>query len=164
MGGGGDSGRSLTPEEARKLSDMVAEKIRDATRPKQNVFISFAAEDLAEVNLLRGQAKNENSEIEFNDWSLKSPFDSKNSDYIRNGIRDRIRQCSVTVVYLSAASAKSKWVDWEVRESLRLGKGVIGMYKGEKRPGQLPEAVIENKIKVVQWNQAELAAAISSRQ
>jgi len=160
MGGGGGGNRSLTPEETKKLSDLVARKISEAAKPKKNVFISFAAESLAEVNLLRGQAKNENSDIEFNDWSLKAPFDSKNSDYIRNGIRDRIRQCSVTIVYLSAEAANSQWVDWEIRESLRLGRGILAVYKGDKPPSQLPPAIGENKIKVIPWDQAQISAAI----
>lgn len=160
MGGGGGSSRSLTSEETRKLSDLVARKISEAAKPKRNVFLSFAAESLDEVNLLRGQARNENADIEFNDWSLKAPFDSKNSEYIRSGIRDRIRQCSVTVVYLSQEAASSKWVDWEIRESVRLGRGVIAMYKGDNPPAKLPPAISEGNIRVVPWNHAQLSAAI----
>ncbi len=138
----------------------MSKTIKDAARPKQNVFISFAAEDLNEVNLLRGQAKNENSDIEFNDWSLKSPFDSKNAEYIRRGIRERLRQTSVTIVFVSPAAAGSKWVNWEIEESLKLGKGVVGMYRGEKPPSKVPPALQQNKIRVVPWNHAELSAAI----
>ena len=76
------------------------------------------------VNLLRGQAKNENSNIEFNDYSLKAPFNSKDADYIKRGIREQIRQSSVTVVYLSDKTADSEWVDWEIQESIAMGKGV----------------------------------------
>ena len=162
MGGGGGGGRSLTPDETKKLSEMVAETIKESAKPRQNVFISFASESLDEVNLLRGQAKNENSDLEFNDWSLKSPFDSSNSEYIRSGIRDRIRLCSLTIVYLSAEAATSKWVDWEIRESLRLGKAVVAMYKGDAPPSQLPTVIREKNIKIVPWNHAELSAAISS--
>ena len=51
------------------------EEIQEANGGKiRNVFISFASDDLDEVNLLRGQAKNENSNIEFNDYSLKVPY------------------------------------------------------------------------------------------
>jgi len=162
MGGGGGGGRDLTPEETRRLSEHVAEIIKNAAKAKKNVFISFAEENLEEVNLLRGQAKNENSDIEFNDWSLKAPFDSNNSEYIRNGIRERIQRCSVTLVYLSPEAAVSKWVDWEIRESLKLGKAVVAMHKGEKAPSGLPSAVSENKVKVVRWSQLELAAAIAT--
>lgn len=161
MGGGGGGGRGLTPDELRRLEQTAKESLRaGAGTGKCNVFISFAAEDLREVNLLRGQAKNENSDIEFNDWSLRQPFESKDADYIRRGIRERIRQCSVTVVYISEYSADSKWVNWEINESIALGKGVVAMYKGDKAPSRLPKAVADNDIPVVPWNQRELAKAI----
>lgn len=163
MGGGGGRGRGLTPEETRKLSDVVSRTIREAGQAKKNVFISFAVEDANQVNLLRGQAKNENSEIEFNDWSLKAPFDSKNAEYIRRGIRERIKQSSVTVVFVSSNSTQSKWVDWEIRESARLGKKVVGMYSGEAPPKNLPAALKEARAKIVPWNHAELSAAIESK-
>lgn len=160
MGGGG-GGRSLTPEELQRLTQVAKESLKEAAAPgKRNVFISFVAEDLADVNLLRGQAKNENSNIEFNDWSVKEPFESKDAEYIKRGIRERIRQSSVIVVYVSEKTAQSKWVDWEIRESIALGKGVVAMYKGATPPPKLPSAVTEFKVRLVPWNQAELARAI----
>ena len=71
------------------------------------------------------RAKNESSNIEFNDYSLKAPFNSKNADYIKRGIRERIRQSSVTVVYLTDKTAGSKWVNWEIRESIAMEKGYL---------------------------------------
>ena len=164
MGGGGGGGRGLTPDELRRLEQKARESLKaGAGTGKCNVFISFASEDLNEVNLLRGQAKNENSDIEFNDWSLKKPFDSQDAEYLKRGIRERIRQCSVTVVYLSADACDSKWVDWETRESIAMGKGVVAMYKGGNPPTRLPTAVIENKVPVVPWSQKELAKAIEAQ-
>jgi len=161
MGGGGGGGRGLTPEELRRLEEAAKKSLRGGDRSRKcNVFISFASEDLNDVNLLCGQAKNQNSEIEFNDWSLKEPFDSKKADYIKRGIRERIRQCSVTVVYVSDKTADSKWVEWEINESISLGKGVVAMYKGDTPPARLPKAVTDNKVPLVPWNQKELANAI----
>jgi hypothetical protein len=164
MGGGGGGGRGLTPDELRDLEQRARKSMREpGSSGKSNVFISFDSEDLNDVNMLRGQAKNQNSDIEFNDWSLKEPFDSKKADYIKRGIRERIRQCSVTVVYLSDKTAGSKWVDWEIRESIAMGKGVVAMYKGDVPPAWLPKAVIDNKVFVVPWNQKELAKAIKKQ-
>ena len=126
-------------------------------------FISFSSDDHDEVNLLRGQAKNENSDIEFNDWSLKKPFDSEEANYIKRGIRERIRQSSVTVVYISDKTADSKWVDWEIRESLAMGKGVVAMHKGDTPPRRLPKAITDNNIPVVPWNQKQLTKAIENQ-
>ena len=161
MGGGGGGGRGLTPDELKSLEQRAKKSLKDGDGGgKRNVFISLSSNDLDEVNLLRGQAKNENSDIEFNDWSLREPFDSKKADYIKRGIRERIRQCSVTVVYVSDKTADSKWVDWEIQESLAMGKGVVAMHKGDSPPKRLPKAITDNKIQVVPWNQKQLAKAI----
>ncbi len=164
MGGGGGGGRGLTPEELKSLEQRAKKALKGGDGGgKCNVFISFSSDDLDEVNLLRGQAKNENSDIEFNDWSLKEPFDSKKADYIKRGIRERIRQCSVTVVYVSDKTVNSKWVDWEIRESLAMGKGVVAMHKGDTPPKQLPKAITDHNIQVVPWNQKQLANAIQKQ-
>ena len=90
MGGGG-GGRSIRPEEIQRLEKVAKETLKQEVKPeRRNVFISFVEEDLVDVNLLRGQAKNENSDLDFNDWSVKEPFDSKNAEYIRRGIRERM--------------------------------------------------------------------------
>lgn len=152
----------MTPDELRRLEQRAKESLKHGGG-KCNVFISFSSDDLDEVNLLRGQAKNENSDIEFNDWSLKEPFDSKKADYIKRGIRERIRQCSVTVVYMSEKTADSKWVNWEIRESIAMGKGVVAMHKGDKAPSRLPKAVTDNNVPVVPWDQRELTKAIKEQ-
>ncbi len=164
MGGGGGGGRGLTLDQLKALEQRAKRSMKDPdSTGKCNVFISFASEDLNDANMLRGQAKNQNSDIEFNDWSLKDPFDSEKAEYIKRGIRERIRQCSVTVVYVSDATPASKWVDWEIRESIAMGKGVVAMHKGNSPPACLPEAVTENKILIVPWNQKELTKAIKKQ-
>lgn len=164
MGGGGGGGRGLTPSELEQLEQKARQSLKgNEETGKSNVFISFVEEDLTDVNMLRGQAKNENSNIEFNDWSLKKPFDSDDAEYIKRGIRERIRQCSVTVVYISDKTVDSKWVDWEIRETIALGKGVVAMHKGDRPPSRLPKAITDNRVPVVPWNQKELSSAIKTQ-
>lgn len=160
MGGGG-GGRGPSKEDLSRLEELARKTLREGEEPsKCNVFISFVGEDINDVNLLRGQAKNESSDIEFNDWSLREPFDSKRAEYIKRGIRDRIERSSVTLVYISEHTADSKWVDWEIRESVRMGKGVIAVHKGTSPPQMIPKAVTELNIPVIQWTQKGMAAAI----
>lgn len=160
MGGGG-GGRSLREDELRVLEQAARGTLREGAQPKKRVvFISFASEDLDEVNLLRGQAKNQDSGLEFIDRSLKKPFDSKDEEYIKRGIRERIKQTSVTLCYVTENTIQSKWVDWEIRESVKLGKGVIAMYKGDVPPRNLPPAIKDLGIKLVPWSQKKITAAI----
>lgn len=157
MGGGGGGSGSLG--DTRGLEQRAKDELRRAATGRVNLFISFAQEDLNEVNLLRGQAKNENSQLEFNDRSVQEPYDSDRADYIRQRITERINQCSTTIVYLSPDAATSKWVDWEVRKSVELGKRVLAVHKGDALASEsIPESVRELKIKVLPWS--DLAAAL----
>ena len=126
---------------------------------RRNVFISFTSEDKPMVELLRGQAQKVDSAVDFNDWSLRVPFDSERAETIREGIRERIRQASLTLVYVSDHSAKSKWVNWEVEESVKLEKKVVGVYQGEI-PGRLPPAIKKHRIRVIAWTHKGIAKAL----
>ena len=159
---GGSTGGGVPLGELRKLEDIAKQKLKEgSTDSSPHVFISFAHEDIDEVNLLRGQAKNDNTELQFDDYSVKEPFDSANAEYIKRQIREKIDKASVTAVYLSNNSANSPWVNWEIEESLKRGKGVIGVYKGDTPPTSLPSAFAENKCKAVRWSHEELQKAIA---
>lgn len=154
MGGGG----GIPPSYKRKIGiDRLKDAARDELRkpppaePRRKVFISFIHQNLDLVNLFRGQAKNENSDLDFIDYSLRVPFDSKNAEYIRRGIRERIKQSSVTVVLITNDTYKSRWVDWEIRESIRLGKGVVSV-KLKDTSMKMPRALEEHGIKLVKWD------------
>ena len=139
---------------------MLARKKRGSPNGgSRNVFISFTNEDKPLVELLRGQAQNEDSTLNFNDWSLRAPFESERAQTIRDGIRERIRQASLTLVYVSDHTAESKWVNWEVEESVKLEKKVVGVYQGEI-PGRLPPAIKKHGIKVIAWTHKGIAKAL----
>lgn len=158
--GGGSVGR-LFSSDIKSLEDRVKQRLTEAkTDVSRHVFISFDHEDLDEVNLLRGQAKNEKVDFQFDDHSVKEPYDSTNTDYIKRQIRDKIDRCSVTVVYLTDKSAISKWVNWEIEESLKRGKGVIGVYKGDSVPKSLPASFGQNACKAIKWTHDGLKRAI----
>jgi hypothetical protein len=151
MGGGGGSSSSSLGD-TRHLEDRAKEILQRGDTGRKNVFISFAYGDIDHVNLLRGQAKNENSDIEFNDLSVKERFDSQRGEYIRQKIRERINQSSTTVVYLSKDTQQSRWVKWEVEKGIELGKRVIATHSGDSAPGPVPDFIRNNKIKVVPWS------------
>jgi hypothetical protein len=91
---------------------------------------------------------------------VKEPYDSTNTDYIKRQIRDKIDRCSVTVVYLTDKSATSRWVNWEVEESLKRAKGVIGVYMGNSAPKVLPASFTQNGCKAIEWTLDGLKRAI----
>ena len=158
MGGGGGGSSSIG--DIQSLVDRAKQELRKSEQgEKRNVFISFAYEDINEVNLLRGQAKSENSPIEFNDWSVSESINSERAPYIKQKIAERIEQSSLTVVFLSNSTFKSDWVAWEIEESLRRGKQVLGVYPQDSKPKSYPDSIKAHKIKCVVW--ADLANTIA---
>jgi hypothetical protein len=151
MGGGG--GGSTSFGDIKSLIERAKKELREGEKQsRRNVFICFAHEDINEVNLLRGQTKSKNSPIDFNDWSVSEPIDSERTPYIKQKIGERIEQSSLTVVYVSENTSSSKWVKWEIEESVRQGKHVIGVYAGDTPPRQTPDAIKRNKVKCVPWS------------
>lgn len=158
---GGGSGGGLLGSDIKNLEDKVKQHLAEAKADiSRHVFISFDHEDLGEVNLLRAQAKNDRMDLQFDDHSVKEPYDSTNTDYIKRNIREKIDRCSVTVVYLSDKTVDSKWVNWEIEESMRRGKGVIGVYKGDTPPAKTPPAFQQNGCNAVKWEHTALMKAI----
>ncbi len=157
MGGGGSW--KIGQSDLGKLERVVSEGMKPSDSDgRKNVFLSFESGDLDQVNLLRGQAKNESSDLEFNDWSLREPYDSVNAAYIRRGIKERIRQSSVTLVFVGENTHKSQWVDWEIRTSHEMGKRIVAMHTNPNV--RLPAALQELGVKSVPWTHGALMKAI----
>lgn len=151
MGGSGGGPRSIG--NIKSLVERAKKEIREGEKQgRRNVFLSFAYEDIDAVNLLRGQAKNEKIPIEFNDWSVSVPINSDRAPYIKQKISERIAQSSLTVVFLSDKTSTSNWVNWEIQQSLKIGKHVIGVFSGKTPPRSLPSGIMKNKIKCVPWS------------
>lgn len=159
MGGGG--GYGFSQRDKTILEKKAKEAITKAgEQPTRNVFISFSHEDMDEVNLLRGQAKNDSNELEFSDYSVKTPFDSEDAQYIQRKITEKIEKSSVTMVYLSEKSMNSDWVKWEIEKSISMGKGVIAVYKGDSAPANLPSHISDNVSSIVPWKHDAISKAV----
>ena len=113
-----------------------------------NVFLSFAMEDKALVDLFRGQARNRRLPLEFRDYSIKEPFDSA----WKTQCEERIRYCSLTICLVGA-------VNWEIRKSADLGKGIMAIYLVSEWV-RLPEALKECSVKPVTWDMDEIMSEI----
>jgi hypothetical protein len=111
-----------------------------------NVFLSFATEDKPLVELFRGQAKSQNTDLELRDYSIKEPF-----DYAWKTNCERIiRMCSVTICLVGRSTYKSAAVDWEIRKSAQLGKGILAVYL-EDGDVRIPQVLRELNVRPVRW-------------
>ena len=118
----------------------------------KHVFLSFVEEDLQMVNLFRGQAKNKNSSLEFDDYSVKIPYNSADAAYIKSKITEKIRAASVTICLIGTKTATSSWVGWEIEKSAELGNKVLGVRLYSTVPCPIPAALTAIKAKVLGWD------------
>jgi hypothetical protein len=118
----------------------------------KHVFLSFVEEDLELVHLFRGQAKNKNSSLSFDDYSVKVPYNSVNATYIRSKIAEKIRAASVTICLIGSATSTSRWVDWEIEKSDDLGNKVFGVRLNSRVNHSVPASLRAMGAKVLPWN------------
>lgn len=126
---------------------------------RRRLFLSFDADDRAQVSGFRLMAENPNVEIDFYETSLKVPVNSEDGSYVRQVLRQKIGRASVLVCLIGNATAWSSWVEWEIRTAQELGKGLCGVrMKGSR--GRTPPVLVEAGAAVARWDMSEIIAAI----
>jgi hypothetical protein len=126
----------------------------------RRVFISFQHEDRQQASGFNLLQWNPNVPVEFVGRHLLSPVDSKDPTYIRTKIREQLEGTSVTVVLIGGNTAESEWVDFEIRESIARGNGVIGIFLKGHENARVPPALVEAGIPVIGWDPDKFADAI----
>ncbi len=128
----------------------------------KRVFLSFRAEDKAQVQALRLMSANDRFDIEFFDESVRTPINSADRDYIRAKIRDKINRTSVTVCLISPLTHTSEWVDWELEESFKKMNTVVAMALKGVDSAVLPAAIKAQNLTFHAWSPDYLANLIDA--
>lgn len=107
---------------------------------KRRIFISFDHDDYFQVAGFLG-LRNIIESFDFYNHKLDRRIESKDEEYVKKVIREEyIRPASVTVVLIGDNTANSKWVSWEIQESIRQGKGILGIHLKEST-GAIPSGI-----------------------
>lgn len=100
---------------------------KELNMPKRRIFISFDHDDTEKVNGFLG-LRNIIDNLDFFNHKLDHRINSNDENYVRKVIRvEYINPSSVTVVLIGNRTANSRWVNWEIEESKRQGKGILGI-------------------------------------
>lgn len=85
-------------------------------KTSRNCFVSYHhGRDQKYISDLRKVIRN----VSVADHSLKDDISNYSEQQIYNTIRNRMRNCSVTIVLIGEVTGHRKWVDWEIWASLR---------------------------------------------
>src|SRR5712664_1473680 len=114
---GGGSSFSPSRRDAGGAEGIFRSSVREVEESTsreriRNVFISFHTDDEPQVNLLRHQAASERFDLEFNDYSIKEPFDEK----WKSQCREKIALTSATICMIGPDTASRPSVIWELEE------------------------------------------------
>jgi hypothetical protein len=93
-----------------------------------NLFISFDWDDRYQVNGFRSMLANPMVyPLNHRDTSVKHDYSEFGNQEIKNQILRKIQQSNVTVCLISQKTKNSDWVNWELEQSRRLGKRIVGI-------------------------------------
>lgn len=112
---------------------------------KRRIFISFDHDDTPQISGFLG-LREIMDDFEFYNHKLDRRIQSTDAQYVRRVITEEyMRPASLTVVLIGNKTADSAWVKWEIQESLRQGKGLLGIrLKGSH--GRIPEGIPHNAV------------------
>jgi len=125
-----------------------------------NVFLSFVEEDLHMAEKWWEQEQHEDINLAFADYPVKKPFDGPDAEDTKNNIRELLQTVSVTVVLIGRTTYASKWVDWEIRASAEMGKGLLAVDLHPESEHIVPRALKDFRVEVFGWDIKETAIAI----
>ncbi|MDE0038709.1 MAG: TIR domain-containing protein [Gammaproteobacteria bacterium] len=93
------------------------------------VFFSFDYDDVWRVNQVRNSgAFIGEKRSGFRDKAEYEQVKRRGDAAIRSWIRKQMHGCSVTCVLIGAATHRSRWVNFEIAESIANGMGLLGVY------------------------------------
>lgn len=129
------------------MNESVYDKIlrTEASMPKRRIFISFDHDDTQAVNGFLG-LRNITDNFDFFNHKLDHRIKSVDANYVGRVIRDEyIKPASVIVVLIGNHTAASQWVKWEIAESIKQGKGLLGIRLPDTR-GPIPDGIPQNAV------------------
>ncbi|NLK10821.1 MAG: TIR domain-containing protein [Staphylococcus equorum] len=97
-----------------------------------NLFVSYRADDEGNQykNLLVAWANNPNKtfyDVKFYDTSVGIAINSKDADYIKKVIKERINSSKKVLVLVGENTSRSEWVEWEIEKAHALGKQLVAV-------------------------------------
>lgn len=100
----------------------------------RNCFVSYHHEnDQKYISRLRRTISN----MKIADYSLKEDIGHLTNGTIYKKVREKMRNCSITVVLIGERTGHRKWIDWEIWASLRGYTHPYDSYKSFKPNGLL---------------------------
>ena len=120
------------------------------------LFVSFAVEDARYRDLLKGQAKNDDSPFDFVDMSVNEPWDDK----WKTRCRTKIKGCDGVIALLSKKTWNADGARWEMKCAVEEGIPIVGVHIHKDDKGAIPPELAGKK--VIEWTWAGIKRFLDS--
>jgi MTH538 TIR-like domain (DUF1863) len=119
--------------------------------PKPRAFISFEMEDKWAREFLSQHARDERTDVDFYDYSVKEAFEAK----WKAECSKRIAMTRGTIVLIGPTTFQSDAVLWEIAETIRQGNYIFGIQINRDQTHRVPPGLpVQN---VIRWDFAQIA-------
>src|SRR5260221_8816151 len=139
----------------------------DDSTARRHVFISHHHKDDTSVDAMTSLLKGAGCDIRNSSIRALRP---ENQERMRNGmvkdetirrwLRTKISWAGAVVVLIGRDTHSRPWVDWEIKEAVRQGKRVVGVWEQGGKEADLPENLRKYGVAVVGWQADRILDAI----
>ena len=128
----------------------------------KNVFVSHHHKDADKIEAFKNLIGRHG--IDMRDSSIyesKLKNNAKNEQYIKQElIKPQMRWAGTVAVLIGKDTAKSDYVNWEIKTAAEMGKRIVGVYLQGAKEEDIPPALYEYGHCLVGWNGEKIVRAI----
>lgn len=129
----------------------------------KNIFVSHQHNDADKIEALKDLIGRHG--IDMRDSSIyesKLKNNAKNEQYIKQElIKPQMRWAGTMIVLIGRDTAKSDYVNWEIRTAAEMGKRIVGVFLQGAKNEDVPPALNEYGNNLVGWNGEKIVRAIN---
>ena len=130
----------------------------------RNVFISHVHEDDAGLAKLKSLLGKKGLVIRDSSINSSNPNNAKNPDYIKSSIlAPQINWAGTLLVYVSASTKDSEWVNWEIEYAAKQDKRIVGVFVRGAQDSDVPKNLELYADAVVGWSGPSVTDAIAGK-
>lgn len=124
-----------------------------------HVFISHSWSNIDDLKNLRNLLKQRGYfEVEFEEASPDTPINSYNASYIKQRLKQKIKNSNIVLGIAGIYASYSDWMEWELDTAIELNVPIVGVIpRGQER---ISTVVSSRSKENVRWNTESIVAAI----